>query len=224
MSETIDQSTALLEQFANRGYEQGFSVDLEVDQLPPGLNEDVVRTISAKKGEPEWLLDWRLKAYRHFLTMKEPHWPNVKYPPIDLQDISYYSAPQKKPVLNSLDDADPEILKTFQKLGIPVEEQKVLLNVKGAEGHSPADSKLSGLSGVAVDAVFDSVSVVTTFKEKLGELGIIFCSIQEAVKEHSELVREYLGSVIPYSDNYFATLNSAVFSDGSFVYVPRGVR
>ena len=224
MSETIDQSTALLEQFANRAYEQGFSVDLESDQLEPGLTEDVVRTISAKKNEPEWLLDWRLKAYRHFLTMKEPHWPNVKYPPIDLQDIIYYSAPRMKPVLNSLDDADPEILKTFQKLGIPVEEQKVLLNVKGAAGMAPADSKLEGLSGVAVDAVFDSVSVVTTFKEKLFELGIIFCSMHEAVQEHSELVREYLGSVIPYSDNYFATLNSAVFSDGSFVYIPKGVR
>ena len=224
MSDTIDQSTALLEQFASRSYEQGFSVDLEVDQLEPGLTEDVVRTISAKKNEPEWLLDWRLKAYRHFLTMKEPHWPNVKYPPIDLQDIIYYSAPRMKPVLNSLDDADPEILKTFQKLGIPVEEQKVLLNVKGAASMAPADSKLEGLSGVAVDAVFDSVSVVTTFKEKLYELGIIFCSIQEAVEKHSELVKEYLGSVIPYSDNYFATLNSAVFSDGSFVYIPKGVR
>ena len=224
MSETIDQSTALLEQFANRSYEQGFSVELEVDQLLPGLSEDVVRTISAKKNEPEWMLDWRLKAYRHFLTMKEPHWPNVKYPPIDLQEIIFYSAPRMKPVLNSLDDADPEILRTFQKLGIPVEEQKVLLNVKGAAGMAPADSKIEGLSGVAVDAVFDSVSVVTTFKEKLGELGIIFCSMQEAVQNHAELVREYLGSVIPYSDNYFATLNSAVFSDGSFVYVPKGVR
>ncbi|MHB8637063.1 MAG: Fe-S cluster assembly protein SufB [Fimbriimonadaceae bacterium] len=224
MSETIDQSTALLEEFANRSYEQGFSVDLEVDQLEPGLTEDVVRTISAKKDEPEWMLEWRLKAYRHFLTMKEPHWPNVKYPPIDLQDIIFYSAPRMKPVLNSLDDADPEILRTFQKLGIPVEEQKVLLNVKGAASLAPADSKLQGLSGVAVDAVFDSVSVVTTFKEKLGELGIIFCSMQEAVQKHPDLVKEYLGSVIPYSDNYFATLNSAVFSDGSFVYVPKGVR
>ena len=225
MSETIDQSTALLEQFANREYEQGFSVELETDQLEPGLSEDVVRRISAKKNEPEWLLDWRLKAYRHFLTMKTPEWPNVHYPKIDLQDIIYYSAPRKKPVLNSLDDADPEILKTFQKLGIPVSEQKVLLNVKGAASHAPAEAqKLEGLSGVAVDAVFDSVSVVTTFKEKLYELGIIFCSMQEAVQEHPELVREYLGSVIPYSDNYYATLNSAVFSDGSFVYIPKGVR
>ena len=224
MSEAVvDQSTALLEQFANREYEHGWSVDLDVDQLPPGLNETVVRAISAKKREPGWLLDWRLKAYRHFLTMKEPTWPNVHYQPTDLQSISYYSAPKMKPELNSLDDADPEILKTFQKLGIPVEEQKVLLNVKGAKA-SPADARLEGLSGVAVDAVFDSVSVVTTFKEKLGELGIIFCSIQEAVREHPDLVRKYLGSVVPYSDNYYATLNSAVFSDGSFVYIPKGVR
>ncbi|HWD39135.1 MAG TPA: Fe-S cluster assembly protein SufB [Fimbriimonas sp.] len=225
MSDVLDQSTALLEQFANREYEHGWSVDLEVDQLPPGLNEDVVRAISAKKGEPEWLLDWRLKAYRHFLSMKEPAWPNVHYEKIDLQAISYYSAPTKKPVLNSLEEADPEILKTFQKLGIPVEEQKVLLNVKGASA-SAADARQSNLplSGVAVDAVFDSVSVVTTFKEKLAELGIIFCSIQEAVREHPDLVQKYLGSVVPYSDNYYSTLNSAVFSDGSFVYVPKGVR
>ncbi len=227
MSEAVvDQNTALLEQFANREYEHGWSVDLEVDQLPPGLNEEVVRAISAKKGEPEWLLEWRLKAYRHFLTMKAPTWPNVHYQLPDLQAISYYSAPKMKPVLNSLDEADPEILRTFQKLGIPVEEQKVLLNVKGAKA-SPADARastLTQLSGVAVDAVFDSVSVVTTFKEKLAELGIIFCSIQEAVREHPELVQKYLGSVVPYSDNYYATLNSAVFSDGSFVYVPKGVR
>jgi Fe-S cluster assembly protein SufB len=227
MSEAVvDQSTALLEQFANREYEHGWSVDLEVDQLPPGLNEDVVRAISAKKGEPEWLLDWRLKAYRHFLTMKEPTWQNVHYERPDLQKISFYSAPKMKPVLNSLDDADPEILRTFQKLGIPVEEMKVLLNVKGAKA-SAADARgvgLANLSGVAVDAVFDSVSVVTTFKEKLAELGIIFCSIQEAVREHPEIVQKYLGSVVPYSDNYYATLNSAVFSDGSFVYVPKGVR
>jgi Fe-S cluster assembly protein SufB len=278
MSEQVlDESTALLEQFANREYEHGWSVDLDADQLPPGLNEDVVRAISAKKGEPEWLLDWRLKAYRHFLTMKEPQWPNVHYKPVDLQSISYYSAPRMKPTLNSLEDADPEILKTFQKLGIPVEEQKVLLNVKGAAA-SAADArgvgvsgspgvKVSGqlspngntvatdtpsqpntqhptpntlseeiqnpkskiqnspqLSGVAVDAVFDSVSVVTTYKEKLAELGIIFCSIQEAVREHPELVQKHLGSVVPYSDNYYATLNSAAFSDGSFVYIPKGVR
>ena len=226
MSEnTVDQSTALLEQFANREYEHGWSSDVEAETFDPGLSEEVVRRISSKKEEPEWLLNWRLKAYNHLQTMKVPQWPNVYYPPIDLQSVIYYSAPRKKPTLNSLDDADPEILKTFQKLGIPVEEQKVLLNVVGA-AETPAEAVAGQrqLSGVAVDAVFDSVSVVTTFRTELAKLGIIFCSIQEAVKEHSELVREYLGSVVPYSDNYFATLNSAVFSDGSFVYIPKGVR
>jgi Fe-S cluster assembly protein SufB len=226
MSEVIDESTALLEQFANREYEHGWSVDLEVDQLPPGLSEDVVRAISAKKHEPQWLLDWRLKAYRHFLTMTEPTWANVHYQRPNLQEISFYSAPTRKPVLNSLDEADPELLRTFQKLGIPVEEQKFLLNVKGASA-SAADARnvpMGGLSGVAVDAVFDSVSVVTTFKEKLAELGIIFGSMSDAVQEHPDLVRKYLGSVVPYSDNYYATLNSAVFSDGSFAYIPKGVR
>ena len=234
MSEQVlDQSTALLEQFANREYEHGWTSPIEADTLPPGLSEDTIRAISAKKNEPQWLLDWRLKAYKHFLTMKEPTWPNVHYTPVDLQSISYYSAPKKKPVLNSLEDADPEILRTFQKLGIPVEEQKVLLNVAGSARVSPASARESAgkmpavpasLSGVAVDAVIDSVSVVTTFKEKLKELGILFMSIQEAVQEHPELVQKYLGSVVPYSDNYYATLNSAVFSDGSFVYVPKGVR
>lgn len=226
----LDESTELLEQFANREYEHGWSVDLETEQFEPGLNEEVIRALSAKKEEPEWLLDWRLKAYRHLQTMKMPQWPNVKYVEPDLQAIAYYSAPRQKPVLNSLEEADPEILKTFQKLGIPVEEQKVLLNVKGAAA-TPADARgteiaarSTELSGVAVDAVFDSVSVVTTFKEKLAELGIIFCSMSEAVKEHPDLVKQYLGSVVPYSDNYFATLNSAVFSDGSFVFVPKGVR
>ncbi len=224
MSEQVlDKSTELLEQFANREYEHGWSANIEADTLPPGLNEDVIRAISAKKSEPQWLLDWRLKAYKHFLSMTEPKWPNVDYEPVDLQSISYYSAPKKKPVLNSLEDADPEILKTFQKLGIPVEEQKVLLNVQGAAS-SAADARNLPLSGVAVDAVIDSVSVVTTFKEKLKELGILFMSIQEAVQEYPELVQKYLGSVVPYSDNYYATLNSAVFSDGSFVYVPKGVR
>lgn len=219
--QTIDQSTALLEQFANREYEHGWSVDLETDQFEPGLSEDVVRRISAKKEEPQWLLDWRLKAYRHLQTMREPEWPNLTYKPVDPQSISYYSAPKKKPVLNSLEEADPEILRVFQKLGIPVEEQKVLLNVKGAAA-SAADAR--ELTGIAVDAVFDSVSVVTTFKAELAKKGIIFCSIQEAVKEHPELVQKHLGSVVPYSDNYYATLNCAVFSDGSFVYVPKGVR
>ncbi len=224
MSENqLTESTALLEQFATREYEHGWATDIESDQFLPGLNEDVVRALSAKKEEPEWLLDWRLKAYRHLQTMKEPTWPNVTYTPVDLQDVIYYSAPRLKPELNSLDEADPELLRTFQKLGIPVEEQKVLLNVKGA-AVSAADARAMPLSGIAVDAVFDSVSVVTTFKEKLYELGIIFCSIQEAIKEHPELVRQYLGSVVPYSDNYFATLNCAVFSDGSFVYIPKGTR
>ena len=235
MSETVDQSTAVLEKFANQDYKWGFTSDIESDTLPPGLSEEVVRTISHKKGEPEWMLEWRLKAYRHFLTMKEPHWPNVKYAPIDLNEIIFYSAPKKKPVLASLEDADPEILRTFEKLGIPIQEQKVLLNVAGSAEQSPADARgvspltegsspSEGLSGVAVDAIIDSVSVATTFKAKLAELGIIFCSISEAIREHPELVQKYLGSVVPYSDNYYATLNSAVFSDGSFVYVPNGVR
>jgi Fe-S cluster assembly protein SufB len=228
MSEKIlDESTALLEQFANREYEHGWETDIESDTFEPGLNEDVVKRISAKKNEPEWLLDWRLKAFKHLQGMKPPKWPNVNYHPTDLQSISYYSAPKLKPLLDSLEDADPEILRTFQKLGIPVEEQKVLLNVKGAAS-SAADARnidIKDLEGkVAVDAVFDSVSVVTTFKAKLAELGVIFSSISEAVHEHPELVKKYLGSVVPYSDNYFATLNSAVFSDGSFVYIPKGTR
>ncbi|MBI5706703.1 MAG: Fe-S cluster assembly protein SufB [Armatimonadetes bacterium] len=239
------EDDALLEQFANREYKWGFSTDIETDRFEPGLNEDVVRRISQIKGEPEWMLDFRLKSYRHFLTMTEPNWHNVKYEKPDLQAIRYYAAPKKKPVLNSLDEADPELLRTFEKLGIPLKEVEVLLNVKGAaEGHAPADardgetreargdagtdsplaSRQSPPQQIAVDAVFDSVSVATTFKAKLGELGIIFCSMSEAVREHGDLVREYLGSVVPYSDNFFATLNSAVFSDGSFVYIPKGVR
>jgi Fe-S cluster assembly protein SufB len=251
MSEQVlDESTALLDEWANRKYEHGWSVDIEADQFPPGLNEDVVRAISKKKEEPQWLLDWRLKAYKQFLTMKEPKWSNVHYQPVNLQEISYYSAPKMKPILDSLEDADPEILKTFQKLGIPIEEQKVLLNVKGhaasaadalgvtgsgpkpqasspepgSESLEPRAESLKPKQNIAVDAVFDSVSVVTTFKAELAKLGIIFCSIQEAVREHPEIVQKYLGSVVPYSDNYYATLNSAVFSDGSFVYIPKGVR
>ncbi len=183
----------------------GFVTDVEQESAPRGLNEDIVRLISAKKEEPAWLLDWRLKAYRTWLTMKEPTWANVKREPIDYQHIIYYAAPKKRPKLESLDDVDPEIRRTFEKLGIPLEEQKLL-------------------SGVAVDAVFDSVSVGTTFKEKLAELGIIFCSFSEAVQRHPDLVRQYLGTVVPYSDNFFATLNSAVFSDGSFAFIPKGVR
>lgn len=194
-----------LEQHTKSEYKFGFTSNIESEKIPKGLNEDTIRRISAKKNEPEFVLEWRLKAYHHFLTMKEPTWPNVDYPPVDLQDIYYYSAPKKKPQLDSLDEVDPELLETFNKLGIPLEEQKML-------------------TGVAVDAVFDSVSVKTTYKEKLAELGIVFCSFSEAVHEHPELVKKYLGSVVPYTDNYFAALNSAVFSDGSFVYVPKGVK
>lgn len=193
-----------VEELANREYKYGFVTPIESDSVPPGLNEDIIRLISAKKGEPEFMLEWRLKAYRHWCTMQEPKWQNVHYPPIDYQSIVYYSAPKKKEA-KSLDEVDPELLKTYEKLGIPLEEQK-------------------RLAGVAVDAVFDSVSVLTTFKEKLAELGIIFCSFSEAVQNHPELVKKYLGSVVPYTDNYFAALNSAVFSDGSFCYIPKGVR
>ena len=186
-------------------YKYGFVTDIETDLAPRGLNEDIVRFISAKKNEPEWLLDWRLKAYRRWLTMTEPRWARVRHAAIDYQDAYYYAAPKAKELLNSLDEVDPELLRTYEKLGIPLDEQKIL-------------------AGVAVDAVFDSVSVATTYKEKLAEEGIIFCSFSEAVQTHPELVRKYLGSVVPYSDNFYATLNSAVFSDGSFVYIPRDVR
>lgn len=195
----------VVEDLTQSEYKWGFVTDIEADEAPKGLNEEIVRFISAKKGEPEWMTEWRLKAYRHWLKMEEPDWSKVKYPKIDFQDIRYYSAPKKKPQLESLDDVDPELLKTFEKLGIPLEEQK-------------------RLAGVAVDAVFDSVSVTTTFKETLAEKGIIFCSISEAIRDYPELVKKYLGSVVPQTDNYFAALNSAVFSDGSFVYIPKGVR
>ena len=198
MSSSIDS-------LVNREYQYGFVTDVEADTIAPGLSEEVIRLISTKKDEPAWLLDWRLKAYRRWLTMKEPHWPNVRYEPIDYQSQSYYSAPKSVTPLQSLDEVDPELLRTYEKLGIPLNEQKFL-------------------SGVAVDAIFDSVSVGTTMKKELGELGIIFCSLGEAVREHPELVQKYLGSVVPYSDNFFAALNSAVFSEGSFVYVPKGVR
>src|SRR5512145_2602051 len=201
----MSTSTETIEQLATREYKYGFYTEVESDTVPKGLNEDIVRAISAKKQEPEWLLEWRLKAYRLWLTMKEPSWQNVKYDPINYQDIVYYSAPKKKRALNSLDEVDPEVKRTFDKLGIPLEEQKLL-------------------AGVAVDAVFDSVSVATTFRAKLAEAGIIFMSFSDAVREHPELVKKYLGSVVPYTDNFFAALNSAVFSDGSFVYVPKGVR
>ena len=199
------ETDTLLDEVAESEYKYGFVTDIEADTIPPGLNEDVVRLISAKKKEPDWLLDWRLKAYRHWLTLEEPKWHNVHYPPIDYQKSVYYSAPQQKNALKSLDEVDPRLLETYDKLGIPLEEQKAL-------------------AGVAVDAVFDSVSIATTFKETLDKVGVIFCPFSEAVHNHPELVRKYLGSVVPYSDNFFATLNSAVFSDGSFCYIPKGVR
>ena len=202
----MSTETQKIQDLANQEYKYGFYTDLETDSAPPGLNEDIIRLISAKKEEPEFMLEWRLKAYKHWLTMTEPKWPNVQYPPIDYQSIVYYSAPKsQEDGPQSLDDVDPELLETYKKLGIPLEEQELL-------------------AGVAVDAVFDSVSVATTYKEKLGELGIIFCPFSEAVKEHPDLVKKYLGSVVPHTDNFFASLNSAVFSDGSFVFIPEGVR
>ncbi|GAB5550873.1 MAG: Fe-S cluster assembly protein SufB [Saprospiraceae bacterium] len=201
----MSDSMQVLEAQTQSEYKFGFTSEIESDKIPKGLNEDTVRTISAKKNEPEFLLEWRLKAFRQWQEMTEPTWPNVDYPPIDYQDIYYYSAPKQKPKLASLDEVDPELLATFEKLGIPLQEQKMLANV-------------------AVDAVFDSVSVKTTYKEKLAELGIIFCSFSEAVHDHPELIKKYLGTVVPTTDNYFAALNSAVFSDGSFVYIPKGVK
>jgi Fe-S cluster assembly protein SufB len=195
-----------LEALVARKYEHGFVTDIDTDSLPPGLNEDVVRAISAKKDEPEFMLNWRLKAYRHWLTMEEPEWAHVHYPKIDYQSISYYAAPKDtSDGPKSLDEVDPKLLETYEKLGIPLHER-------------------ARLAGVAVDAVFDSVSVATTFRTKLAEVGVIFCSFSEAVKDYPDLVEQYLGSVVPYKDNYFATLNSAVFSDGSFVFIPKGVR
>lgn len=194
-----------IEQLAKQEYKYGFVTDIEQDIAPKGLNEDVIRMISEKKNDPQWLLDWRLKAYNHWLKMDVPKWPNIKYPEIDFNDISYYAAPIIKEKPKSLDDIDPELRKTYDKLGIPLEEQMML-------------------AGVAVDAVFDSVSLITTFKEKLAELGIIFCSISEAIQEHPDLVRKYMGYVVPIHDNFYAALNSAVFTDGSFVYIPKGVR
>ncbi|TDI11088.1 MAG: Fe-S cluster assembly protein SufB [Acidobacteria bacterium] len=202
----MSTETQKIEELANQEYKYGFYTDIETDSAPPGLNEDIIRLISGKKKEPEFMLKWRLKAYKHWLTMKEPTWANVHYGPIDYQSIVYYSAPKRKEDgPQSLDEVDPQLLETYKKLGIPLEEQELL-------------------AGVAVDAVFDSVSVATTFKEKLGELGIIFCPFSEAVQDHPDLVKKYLGSVVPHTDNFFASLNSAVFSDGSFVYIPEGVR
>jgi len=202
----VSTESQYIESLVNRRYEHGFVTDIESDNLPPGLDENIIRAISSKKNEPEFMLEWRLKAYRHWLTMQEPTWAHVHYPKIDYQKISYFSAPKSdKDRPKSLDEVDPKLLETYEKLGIPLHER-------------------AKLAGVAVDAVFDSVSVATTFKEKLSKVGVIFCPFSEAVKKHPELVRKYLGSVVPYRDNFFATLNSAVFSDGSFVYVPKGVR
>src|SRR5450756_2466187 len=197
-------STAL-QNLVNQPYQHGFVTDIEADVAPKGLSEDTIRLISGKKNEPEWLLELRLNAYRQWLKMEEPRWPNVKYPKIDFQAISYYSAPKPKNTLASMDEVDPELLRTFEKLGVPMNER-------------------AKLAGVAVDVIFDSVSVATTYKAKLAEVGIIFCSISEAVREHPDLVRKYLGTVVPVGDNYFAALNSAVFTDGSFVFIPKGVR
>jgi len=201
----VSTAVQTIEELANLEYKYGFVINVEGDQIPPGLSQDIIQAISEKKYEPEWMLESRLKAYRFWKTMTEPTWHNVHFPPIDYQTIVYYSAPKKKPGLNSLDEVDPEIKATFDKLGIPLEEQKLM-------------------AGVAVDVVFDSVSVATTFKEKLAELSIIFCSFSEAVQDHPDLVRKYLGSVVPASDNFYAALNAAVFSDGSFAYIPKGVR
>ena len=197
--------SAVIQNLVNQPYKHGFRTEIESDVVAKGLSEDVIRLISAKKNEPEWLLEFRLQAYRHWLTMTEPKWPNVKYPKIDFQNISYYSAPKAKPTKKSMDEVDPELLRTFEKLGVPMHER-------------------AALAGVAVDVVFDSVSVTTTYKEKLGELGIVFCSFSEAVRDHPDLVQQYLGTVVPYTDNFYAALNSAVFSDGSFCFIPRGVK
>ena len=197
--------SSVLQNLVNKPYEHGFVTDIESDTAPKGLSEDTIRLISGKKNEPQWLLDFRLKAYRHWLTMTPPAWANVHYPPVDFQEITYYSAPKPKKKLASMDEVDPELLKTFEKLGVPMNER-------------------AKLAGVAVDVIFDSVSVATTYKAKLAEVGIIFCSISEAVHNHPELVRKYLGSVVPVGDNFYAALNSAVFTDGSFCFIPKGVK
>jgi Fe-S cluster assembly protein SufB len=196
--------SAVLQNLVNQPYKHGFVTEIEADVAPKGLNEDIIRLISHKKNEPDWLLEFRLQAFRHWLTMREPTWPNVKHPKIDFQDIIYYSAPKPKKKLASMDEVDPELRRTFEKLGVPLHEQKAL-------------------AGVAVDVIFDSVSVTTTYKQRLAEVGIIFCSMSEAVRDHPELVRKYLGTVVPTQDNYYAALNSAVFTDGSFCYIPKGV-
>jgi Fe-S cluster assembly protein SufB len=206
-------------------YKYGFTTDIESVKAPKGLSEDIIRFISEKKNEPEWMLEWRLDAYQRWLTMKEPTWAKVEYPPIDFQDIYYYSAPKSMDGPASLDEVDPELLRTYEKLGIPLKEQELLAGVRKQDEPSQLEEDTGyQSSNVAIDAVFDSVSVVTTFKDELAKAGVIFCSISEAMRDYPELVQKYLGSVVPKSDNYFASLNSAVFTDGSFVYVPEGVR
>ena len=213
VAETLDTVQSLTQS----GYKWGFETDIEMDIAPKGLSEDTIRLISARKEEPAWLLAWRMKAYAAWLTMEEPNWARVGYPPIDYQDIHYYAAPKKKDGPRSLDEVDPELLRTYEKLGIPLKERAILAGVIGAEDDVPERQ-------IAVDAVFDSVSVATTFRSSLEKVGVIFCPISEAVREHPELVQKYLGSVVPAADNYFAALNSAVFTDGSFVYIPKGVK
>jgi Fe-S cluster assembly protein SufB len=209
----IAETLSTVRSVAESGYKWGFETDIEMEFAPKGLNTDIVRLISARKGEPEWLLDWRLRAFAAWQTMQEPHWAQLAYPPIDYQDAHYYAAPKRKPGPQSLDEVDPELLRMYEKLGIPVSERAILAGVEGSEARPP----------MAVDAVFDSVSVATTFRSTLATSGVIFCPISEAVREHPDLVRKYLGSVVPPGDNYFAALNSAVFTDGSFVFIPRGV-
>ncbi|RMG58112.1 MAG: Fe-S cluster assembly protein SufB, partial [Bacteroidetes bacterium] len=203
--EALSEDEKLIQEVTEQKYKYGWTTDVESDKAPKGLNEDIIRFISAKKNEPEWMLAYRLRAFEIWQKMTEPEWAHVHYPKIDFQNIHYYAAPKKKPQLDSLDEVDPELLRTFEKLGIPLQEQKML-------------------AGVAVDAVIDSVSIKTTYKEKLAELGIIFCSFSEAIQEHPELIKKYMGKVVPPTDNYYAALNAAVFTDGSFVYIPEGVR
>src|SRR5579883_2220206 len=227
VQETVDQVRRIdVDQ-----YKYGFETQIESEKAPKGLSEDIVRFISAKKNEPEWMLAWRLDAYQRWLTMREPKWAKVEYGPIDYQNIYYYAAPKKKDGPKSLDEIDPEILRTYEKLGIPLREQEVLLGIQKTDGEAIGDGDAGaeaegrgGYGRVAVDAVFDSVSVATTFKAELAKAGVLFMPISEAIQQHPDLVKKYLGSVVPVSDNFFATLNSAVFSDGSFVYVPPGVR
>jgi Fe-S cluster assembly protein SufB len=214
----VAETLQTVQSVTQSGYKWGFETDIEMEMAPKGLSEDTIRLISDRKGEPQWLLEWRLRAYAAWKAMEEPHWARVWHPPIDYQDIHYYAAPKKRPGPKSLDEVDPELLATYEKLGIPLKERAILAGVEGAGTHAAA------APGVAVDAVFDSVSVATTFRETLAKAGVIFCPISEAVRDYPDLVRQYLGSVVPTGDNFFAALNSAVFTDGSFVYVPKGVR